>query len=421
MSGHTLQTAVLRAESSERDAAFKFDTCMLTPEQQQRCMELQAHGFIAVEAPQDWRHCYPPSRWKEEVIKRAMDIAGQVAARDSGNLAAGYDAQLAATILTRINDVYPRAVTLMELRHRMNNEPSDDAFVAALAALSGDGYIDTMFDSRTRRLAPLREIKITKEGRRHLEDMARKVPRSSQKGFTANDASQFILAQLLDEFRQRKLTSHDLRNTYQGLSPAELKNRAVSEGISDVDFDLAMSDLDSHEMVKTGPMKLYDQEPYSPLTVIGFYSKNQYSYLTEEGYKEATRTQSRNPTTSHKAPIIHGDQYINYGHAGAIGPQSTGTIKFQQQWNAIHHQVDLPVLTNELEQLRKHLQQSASSSADFQQLGLLADAEQHAKKKDGSKVLDVLSKVGKGTLDVATTIGTEVAAKVIAKAMGLQP
>jgi len=124
------------------------------------------------------------------------------------------------------------------------------------------------------------------------------------------------------------------------------------------------------------------------------------------------------PQSNHST-IIHGDQFNNYGIAGAIGPNSLGTINFQQQWRAIQDEVDLNALTGELEQLKKHLQQSASSSSDYQRLALLSEAEEHVKRRDGSKAIEVLSKVGKGALDVAKDIGTEIAAKVIAKSIGL--
>jgi hypothetical protein len=84
-------------------------------------------------------------------------------------------------------------------------------------------------------------------------------------------------------------------------------------------------------------------------------------------------------------------------------------------------QVDFNALAGELEQLRKHLMQGASSSSDFRQLGLLAEAEEHAKKHEGSKTMEILSKLGKGLLGVANEISTDVAAKVIAKSMGLEP
>ena len=122
-----------------------------------------------------------------------------------------------------------------------------------------------------------------------------------------------------------------------------------------------------------------------------------------------------------QSTIIQGDQFNNYGIAGAIGPHSAGIINVQQQWASIQSEVDANALVGELEQLRKHLLQSASSSSDYQQLAVLSEAEELAKRHNGGKAMEVLSKVGKGALGVARDIGTEVAAKVIAKSMGLEP
>jgi hypothetical protein len=122
---------------------------------------------------------------------------------------------------------------------------------------------------------------------------------------------------------------------------------------------------------------------------------------------------------SSQSTIIQGDQFNNYGIAGAIGPNAVGTITLQQQWTAIQSEIDLNALTGELEQLRKHLQQSASSSSDYRRLALLSEAEEHVKKREGCKAMEVLSKLGKGALDVAKDIGTEIAAKVIERSIGL--
>jgi hypothetical protein len=140
--------------------------------------------------------------------------------------------------------------------------------------------------------------------------------------------------------------------------------------------------------------------------------------ITAKGRESIAGTRSDAGTIAHM--IIQGDQYNNYGQAGAIGLHSVGTINIQQQWTEIQNQVDLNALTGDLEQLRKHLQQSASSSSDYYRLALLSEAEEHAKKHDGSKAMEVLSKLGKSALGVAKDIGAEIAAKVIAKSMGLE-
>jgi len=249
----------------------------------------------------------------------------------------------------------------------------------------------------------------------------------SQHSYTLNAQSFFILKQLLNEFRAKKRGMADLQVSYVGLAMSELKDRCANEGFDEVDYDLALEDLERSGLMGTGPQVMYDNPPYSGVIMIGFYSKREWTNLTENGYKEAVNSASdskERPAVKAgggQVAVIHGSQYINYGQAGAIGPHSTGTINLSQQWVSIQNEVDLNALTIELEQLRKHLQQSASSTAEYQQLTLLSQAEEHAKKHEGSKAMEVLSKLTKGTFGIAKDIGTEIAAKVIAKSMGLEP
>lgn len=137
--------------------------------------------------------------------------------------------------------------------------------------------------------------------------------------------------------------------------------------------------------------------------------------ITAEGRKKFAGDSERNT-----GPVIHGDQIINYGQAGALGRYAAGTINYHQQWTSIQDQVDLVALAGELEKIRSQVQKTASSRADFMQLGVLAEAEEHAEKREGSKVLETLSKAGTGLLGVAKDIGTDLAAKVIAKSLGLE-
>jgi hypothetical protein len=145
--------------------------------------------------------------------------------------------------------------------------------------------------------------------------------------------------------------------------------------------------------------------------------------LVREGTNRLRELKMKMKTTQKpsQSTVIQGDQFNNYGIAGSIGPHSTGTIHYQQQWTAIQNQVDLNALAGELEELRKHLHRSASSSSDYQHLALLSEAEEQAKKHDGGKAMEVLSKIGKSALGVAKDIGTEIAAKALAKSMGLEP
>lgn len=115
-----------------------------------------------------------------------------------------------------------------------------------------------------------------------------------------DEAARFILSLLLSEFRERKLTTSDLRETYKGMPPNELKRRCTIQGISDVDYDLAMKDLDQDNLVKTGPLEHVKNDPHSSLVFVGiFHSKNEYSYLTEDGYRQAVRLVPSEQATRH--------------------------------------------------------------------------------------------------------------------------
>lgn len=119
--------------------------------------------------------------------------------------------------------------------------------------------------------------------------------------------------------------------------------------------------------------------------------------------------------------VIHGDQINNYGNAGAIGRHSVGTINQQYRWAAIENQVDLSQVALELQTLRGELMKTAKTPADFQRLTLVAEAEQYAEKNDGPKVMEALLRSGKWLFDFATQVGTDITAKLLAKAIGLEP
>ena len=139
-----------------------------------------------------------------------------------------------------------------------------------------------------------------------------------------------ILQELLAEFRQRDLGTQELVAHYKGLPPKVLKEFCCADGaVPEVDFDLALKELIAAELVKTGPMEMYDNKPGSGVMILGFYSKNEYSYLTQDGYKAAvklgTARPSRMPTphvhisggTFHQSPIGVGENVIQTLNASA--------------------------------------------------------------------------------------------------------
>jgi hypothetical protein len=150
----------------------------------------------------------------------------------------------------------------------------------------------------------------------------------------ADSAVQSVLVELLSEFRGRGLGADDLRRGYEGIPPEELKSTCCKDGnISEVDFDLALKDLITGGLVKTGPMRPYDNKPGSGVFIFSMYSLNEYSHLTEDGYKAATKLRTFAPPkpripipnvhisggTFHQSPIGAGSkisQTINISASG---------------------------------------------------------------------------------------------------------
>jgi hypothetical protein len=155
-----------------------------------------------------------------------------------------------------------------------------------------------------------------------------------------DEAVKEILAALLQEFRQRGFGTAELHKSYQGMSPTQLKQLCCDGGaVSDVDFDLAMSDLDKGGLVKTGPMKAYENTPGSSVVIIALYSKNEYAYLTEDGYKAASKVRPARPPrvpmptvhisggTFHQSPIGVGKQVQQTIQVSAGSDELFGRLK----------------------------------------------------------------------------------------------
>ncbi len=101
--------------------------------------------------------------------------------------------------------------------------------------------------------------------------------------------SKQILAYLLSNFQERELGVESLQHGYVGIALSDLKQKCFdADGTTTiVDFDLALKDLEDKRLIDTGPMVPYDNPPNSSVLVIGLFSKREYVYLTEKGYKAA--------------------------------------------------------------------------------------------------------------------------------------
>ena len=133
--------------------------------------------------------------------------------------------------------------------------------------------------------------------------------------------------------------------------------------------------------------------------------------LTAEGRKRAQGNENSLPQQA-----VH--NYHNYGNAAAIGPNAVGTFNFQQQWLSIGEQTDLDTLVKELDNAINQLRSAAESSDDYRQLQVLAEAKEKAARKDGSGMLESLSKLGQGALPILGRFGALGIAKLIEHCAG---
>lgn len=109
-----------------------------------------------------------------------------------------------------------------------------------------------------------------------------------------DEAAKQILGTLLADFADRGLTAKDLKNGYEGPNVKALATAVCSVAdFNTVDFDVAFGDLETSKMIKTGPRVMMENDPNSHVVFIGTYSKREYVYLTEAGYKESRKAPNR--------------------------------------------------------------------------------------------------------------------------------
>ncbi|HEV2196616.1 MAG TPA: hypothetical protein VGR55_13610 [Candidatus Acidoferrum sp.] len=119
-----------------------------------------------------------------------------------------------------------------------------------------------------------------------------------------DELSREILETLLSDFAGRNLTTKELEHGYVGVSVNALKQTHCCTASDGVDFDLSLKELESKHWIDTGPMEPYKNHPNSGVFVVGIFSKREYVFLTEKGYKEVKRLRSsRVPKSS--PPHVH--------------------------------------------------------------------------------------------------------------------
>ncbi|MGX1092997.1 hypothetical protein RKD47_003678 [Streptomyces albogriseolus] len=103
---------------------------------------------------------------------------------------------------------------------------------------------------------------------------------------------------------------------------------------------------------------------------------------------------------------------------GAQGPNAKAE-GFTQQADQRQLAVDMPALALELERLKQELVLVASSSSDYQAVAEIQAAREAADEGDEGRVGRHLANAGRWALDVASQIGTAVAAAALSQALGM--
>lgn len=112
----------------------------------------------------------------------------------------------------------------------------------------------------------------------------------------------------------------------------------------------------------------------------------------------------------------NGDNY-NIGQGVGVGRNVRMKNTTINQFQAQAQNIDLPALAGELDILRAELRKQASEPEHDMAIGAVAAAQAEAKKGDGSKAMEYLSKAGQWALDIAVKVGVPVAIEALKKSM----
>jgi hypothetical protein len=178
------------------------------------------------------------------------------------------------------------------------------------------------------------------------------------------------------------------------------------------------SDLSETQQVLTTELDIFEEEfvEIEDQKELDRYSQ---SLIDVGSSKGEYRSQTRN-TIIEEVKIYMGDQY-KIGQAGAVGPGAHAhDISFNQIWQESGADQNLPAISEQLGALRNALLKEANSPEHYTSIGNVASAETEAKRGNGPKMLEYLSKAGKWALDVASEIGVAVAEAAIKQAMQIQ-
>ena len=104
-----------------------------------------------------------------------------------------------------------------------------------------------------------------------------------------------------------------------------------------------------------------------------------------------------------------------------MGPNSSAqNISFSQVWKQSAGNIDLSALFGELARLRAGMSSAAESDPDrYPAIAEIASAEKAAAEQDGPSAMQHLRQAGAWALEVAKSVGADVAVTALKSAMGI--
>ncbi|PWE44872.1 hypothetical protein [Pseudomonas prosekii] len=223
-----------------------------------------------------------------------------------------------------------------------------------------------------------------------------------------DEAEKQILGALLADFSDRALTADQLGSGYEGPQVSDLTAAICAGGdITQVDFDVAFSDLEKKKLIKTGPYALYENKPGSGVIFIGGYSKREYAGLTQLGYKTARQT----PNRPSRVPRIVNNVNISGGHFSNLQLAAGNSVTQKMESTS---GVDSDILTTLVSILEKQGQ-----VVSLDQRKDLASALEEASEGNGKQAKSMLEKVCGPAWESVQPVMWPIVGELVKKSLGL--
>jgi len=213
-----------------------------------------------------------------------------------------------------------------------------------------------------------------------------------------------VLQDVRADFSTKGLASSALAEPYVGVDINSLQKKYCKvSGFTQVDFDLALKDLEDVLFVGTGPILPFRNEPGGALVFINStFSKREYVYLTEAGYRAAAQMTNQKPRSTPRPNGVISGGTFHQSQIG-IGERVTQTQRVDVVENDVSHA--LLALTEAI--TNEHSLPSPDKETMLDQIAYLNEQAMHPPKDRKPGVI-------KATLgavsQIASTVSTVAAA-----------